>query len=170
MDVLVVLFLIGASIVSLIYLAALVSNVIRNVRGLVKKTPKEAAAGSARSSPVVRPANLVSSSSATGSQRKPVGARLRGETYVVKHWIRVLTLVLEELHARHGPEEFDRILVHGSRPLGSRDLNHFSRPIAVGSTDVYINRSIPITEIRRRAFSCLERFGHPTSDLEILFD
>ncbi|MCY4369916.1 MAG: hypothetical protein OXF41_11020 [bacterium] len=170
MEVLGVLFLIGASIVSLIYFAALVGNFIGNVRGLVKKHPKKTAVGGARSIPEVRQPNLVSSSSATGSQRKPVGARLWGETYVVKHWIRVLILVLERLHARHGPEEFDRILAHGSRPLVSRDVNHYSRPIAVGSTGVYINRSIPITEIRRRAFLCLERFGHPTSDLEILFE
>lgn len=99
-------------------------------------------------------------------RKRRIVFRLWDETYMVNSWIRVLLTVLTQLHKRHGDTEFARQL---SR-LVSRNSRDFSRPVQVGSTEFYINRSIPVTEIQRRSHASLDRFRYPSSDLEILSD
>ena len=99
-----------------------------------------------------------------GTKGKPSGIWLWGEYQPVSSWIRVLLLVLEALHNHHGPDTFERAL---SR-LVTRSPDTLSRPVQVGTTGFWINRSIPIPEIRRRSYACLEKFGHPPTDLEII--
>lgn len=97
---------------------------------------------------------------------RPVAVRLWGEHFSVRSWIAVLLLVLESLHGRHGADEFGRVL----NRLVSGNPGKFARPLQVGSTGFYINRSIPVTEIQRRSYASLNRFNYPSSDLEILSD
>ena len=99
-----------------------------------------------------------------GTKGKPSGIRLWDEYQPVSSWIRVLLLVLEALHNHHGPDTFERAL---SR-LVTRSPDTLSRPVQVGTTGFWINRSIPIQEIRRRSYACLETFRHPPTDLEII--
>ncbi|MYB45953.1 MAG: hypothetical protein F4X74_13580 [Acidimicrobiia bacterium] len=98
------------------------------------------------------------------SPRGNIQFRLWGETYVVESWIRVLLTVLAQLHKQHGDTEFALRL---GRRVSSRH-DKFSRPVQVGSTGYFINRSIPVEEIQRRAHTWLKRFEHPSSDLVIL--
>ena len=90
--------------------------------------------------------------------------RLWAETYTVNSWIRVLLTVLAQLHRRHGDTQFALQLGR----LVSRDPDHFSRPVQVGAAGFFINRSIPVTEIQRRSYASLKRFGYASSDLEVL--
>ena len=99
-----------------------------------------------------------------GSDGKPTGIRLWGRRQPVSSWIRVLLLVLEALHDCHGADVFERVLGR----LVTRDRGGLKRPVEVGSTGFWINRNIPATEIRRRSYACLENFGHPATDLEII--
>ena len=99
-------------------------------------------------------------------KRKPSGIRLWGDYQPVSSWTRVLLLVLEGLHDRHGSDAFERVL---SR-LVTRRRDTLSRPVQVGNTGFWINRSIPIPEIHRRSYASLKAFGHPGTDLEIVDD
>ncbi len=97
---------------------------------------------------------------------RPIRFKLWNETYRVSSWIRLLLTVLEELHKRHGDSDFAQRLGR----IVSYGPDKFARPVQVGATGFYINRSIPITEIQRRSYDCLALFSHPRSDLEILSD
>ncbi len=99
-------------------------------------------------------------------KRKPSGIRLWGKYKAASSWIRVLVLVLDGLHDRHGPDAFERVL---SR-LVTRRRGTLSRPLQVTNTGFWINRSIPIPEIHRRSYASLKEFGHPPADLEIIHD
>ena len=100
------------------------------------------------------------------SDPKPSGVRLWGRNMPVSSWMRVLVLVLEGLHDRHGADQFERVL----RRLVTRRRDTLSRPVQVGDTGFWINRSIPIPEIHRRSYASLKAFGHPPTDLELIFD
>ena len=102
----------------------------------------------------------------TPFKRKPSGIRLWGKYMPVSSWIRVLLLVLEGLHDRHGSEMFEQLL---SRQV-TRQPDARSRPVQVGNTGFWINRSIPIRDIHKRSYASLKAFGHPATDLEILHD
>ena len=99
-------------------------------------------------------------------KRKPSGIRLWGKYLPVSSWTRVLLLVLEGLHDRHGADAFEQVL---SR-LVTRRRATLSRPVQVGVTGFWINRSIPIAEIHRRSYASLKAFGHPSTDLETIYD
>lgn len=102
--------------------------------------------------------------SGPGFEGKPSEVRLWDKSQSVTSWIRVLLFVLEALHDRHGADAFERVLVR----LVTRDRGSLKRSVEVGATGFWINRSIPITEIRRRSYACLQDFGHPATDLEIV--
>lgn len=111
-----------------------------------------------------RPTAASRSTPAQGLKDKPVGIRLWGEYRPVSSGIQVLVLVLEALHDRHGADDLERVLGH----VVSRNPDRFSRPVRVGSTDIWINRSIKVHEAQRRSYAYLQDFGHPATDLEIL--
>lgn len=100
------------------------------------------------------------------SEPKPSGIRLWGRYLPVSSWIRVLVLVLEGLHDRHGADAFEEVL---SR-LVTRRSDTLARPVQVGVTGSWTNRSIPIPEIHRRSYASLKAFKHPPTDLELIFD
>lgn len=99
-------------------------------------------------------------------KRTPSGIRLWGKYMPVSSWIRVLLLVLEGLHDRHGSDMFEQLL---SRQVTRRPESR-SRPVEVGNTGFWINRSIPIRQIHKRSYASLKAFGHPHKDLEIVYD
>ena len=98
--------------------------------------------------------------------RKPSGIRLWGTYRPVGSWMQVLLLVLEGLHDRHGADVFER----GLSRLVNRRRDALSRPVKVGNTVFWINRNIPIPELHRRSYASLKALGHPSTDLEIVYD
>ncbi len=96
--------------------------------------------------------------------RRPTGIRLWEEQRAVRSGIEVLERVLEALYKKYGKNLVYRY------PHVSYNRTDFSRPRQVGSTDLYMNRNLPIDEIIKRAYRVLSIFGHPPSDLEILYD
>ncbi len=98
--------------------------------------------------------------------RKPLGIRLWGKYRPVGSWIRVLLLVLEALHHHHGADVFER----GLSRLVNRRRDTLSRPVQIGNTGFWINRSIPIPEIYKRSYAALNALGHPSTDLAIVYD
>ena len=76
------------------------------------------------------------------------------------------------LHERHG-DDFDRILDHrtsSGNPVASRNADDLRRPTPVGSTGINLEKNLNRKQIRQRARFFLDLFGHPPSDLEILYD
>ena len=94
--------------------------------------------------------------------------RLWGEYHDVNHGIDVLILVTEALIRHHGADHLLNLRSPSGRPYLSRDPDYFNRAKEVGSTGLYLNRNLPIYQLIKRAYTLLNRCGHPSSDLEIL--
>ena len=102
---------------------------------------------------------------------KPTGIRLWGDRYEVKLWKDVVPLVAGALHRRHATV-FDRVLtLRGTkRPYASYNPADLYRPGQAGSSGIYLETHGSSAAVKKRAAKLLELFGHPASDLEILFD
>lgn len=106
------------------------------------------------------------------SGTKPTAVELWGEKHPVNSWSRLIVAVAEALHRRHGPE-FNRILeLRGRRhPMASRNREELPmNPKLIGRAGIYVETGMSATAAQRRVYVFLEHFGHPASDLEVMFD
>ena len=105
--------------------------------------------------------------------KKPTGMMLWSKHYRVKIWKDIHVHVADALHNKYGSKFIDCLLAYRTtrgRPYASlrqRDLREGS---PIPSTDIYLETNFSAKDIQKVAHLLLGFFGHPPSDLEILYD
>ena len=104
---------------------------------------------------------------------KPIGMVLWNKHYQVKIWKDILLHVAGALHNEHGAKFIDRILAYRTnrgKPYASLNPGDLREGRNIPSTDVYLETNLNARDIQKVAHMVLGFFGHPSSDLEILYD
>ena len=104
---------------------------------------------------------------------RPTSIMIWNKHYQVKIWKDILLHVADALHNEHGTKFIDRMLAYRTardKPYASLRQRDLREGRAIPSTDVYLETNLSAKDIQKVAHMLLGFFGHPPSDLEILYD
>ncbi len=97
--------------------------------------------------------------------RRPVGFQLWGESYPVRSGNEILLGVAECLYRTHRDSFEGRILTLSWASRDGKD-----RWKEIGTTGIYLHVNFKVVELMKRSKNLLELFGHPPSELEVVYD
>lgn len=145
-----------------------VPSVVSPNRSVTVSSSPKSRTSRERTKPAIKPKQ---SSTTRARSEKPTGIQLWNEYYPVKYWIDILVQVAEALYRQHGLD-FESKLTHAKfgKAGVSRNRADFDSPKEIGSTGIFLYSKLQSKQIRPRAERFLEIMGHPSSDLELMYD
>ena len=129
-----------------------------------------------RASTTVTPAPSPITTHPPTKNLRPTGFRLWGNHYIVKSGAEMYAQTAGLLYQRYGQEFINRLLTlhtpRGKAYAYRYDPNKktIQRSKKISDTDVFLDTNLRIEQSEERAHEFLKLFGHPPSDLEILYD